>query len=246
MHIKKLYLAACLLCLIGAGGCSPKYYIPNTQNLPLIQEAKQINLTFAANGNQTEFQGAYGLDKQFALQANIARFSSQNEENGNGGAGNMIEAGPGYYRKLNRYFLAEAYGLLALGKMENHFPDTRDSLPATEGKISANITKWTLQPSISFVHKHCSISLSNRFSLLNYSRIDGSLYFEGVNEIQYLNQQKNHFLLEPAITARVGINKVKLQIQWMKSLNVNHRDFKQDDGMVSFGIYFNFNACKKD
>jgi len=242
--MNKSNIVAYLFCLIAVGGCSPKYYIPNTQNIPRIEEPKQVHLTFAGNGNQIEFQGAYGINNKLALQANMARFSSQNEENGNGGTGNMVEAGIGYYRKINRHFLADGYGILALGDMENHFPDTRDSLPDTEGKISAKITKWTLQPSFSYIHKYFSISLSNRFSLLNYSGIDGSLYFEGVNEIQYLNELKNHFLLEPALTARVGIRKVKLQLQWMKSINISHPDFKQEKGTFTIGLNFNFNACK--
>jgi hypothetical protein len=42
--------------------CSPKYYVPNTQNVPLIHAQGQTNLSVAGNGNQVEFQGAYGIN----------------------------------------------------------------------------------------------------------------------------------------------------------------------------------------
>ena len=34
-----------------------KYYVPNTQNVPLISERGETNLTLSGNGNQVEFQG---------------------------------------------------------------------------------------------------------------------------------------------------------------------------------------------
>ena len=62
-RINHLFSAAVLLVSVG---CSPKYYVPNTLNVPMIQAKGQTNLTVAGNANQVEFQGAYGLSGSVA------------------------------------------------------------------------------------------------------------------------------------------------------------------------------------
>lgn len=63
----KLIFAVTILVL---ASCSPKFYTPNTQNVPLLTEKGETNLTLAGNTNQVEFQGAYAVTQHFALQAN--------------------------------------------------------------------------------------------------------------------------------------------------------------------------------
>ena len=57
--------------------CGPKYYTPNTQNVPLITEKGETNISFLLNASEgnvggTELQGAYGLTSNIALQSNLA------------------------------------------------------------------------------------------------------------------------------------------------------------------------------
>ena len=139
-------------------GCDPKFYIPNTQNVPIIRAKGQSNLTVAGNGNQFEFQGAYGISDDLALQASGGFISPKNEDNGDGGSGKFIEAGLGYYRNLNPNLLVDAYGLIGFGTMENHFPNTLTSNPNTTGKIMANLTRFGIQPGISYHRNYFSIS----------------------------------------------------------------------------------------
>ena len=42
--------------------------MPNTQNVPLISERGETNLTLSGNGNQVEFQGAYGVSDKMAFE----------------------------------------------------------------------------------------------------------------------------------------------------------------------------------
>ena len=39
-------------------GCSPKYYVPNTHNVPLLEEKGQITLAVQGNINKFEVQKA--------------------------------------------------------------------------------------------------------------------------------------------------------------------------------------------
>jgi len=220
--------------------CSPKYYVPNTQNVPLIHAQGQTNLSVAGNGNQVEFQGAYGINDALALQLNGGLVIPQEEDNGNGGSGNVIEGGLGYYRNLNTNLLFDVYALVGFGSMKNDFPSTLPAFPNTTGKISANMLRVGLQPSISYHQKYFSISGSARIASLNYNNIEGSLIFDEEDQVDYLNDNKSNFLIEPALTLRGGLEKLKIQIQLAKSFNVSNSSFKQDDSLLSVGLNFNF------
>ncbi|HZV70884.1 MAG TPA: hypothetical protein VFG10_15115 [Saprospiraceae bacterium] len=220
--------------------CSPKYYIPTAQNIPLIDEKGKTNLTIAVGGNQFEFLGAYGLEDALALQVNGGVVVPPDEDNGNGGSGKFIEAGLGYYSNINDEFLFDAYGLLAFGTMENHFPTTVPDNPGTTGKISANLVRFSIQPSLNFHKKNFSISGSTRFMTLNYSDIKGSLIFDNADQVNYLKDQDLFFLLEPALTFKAGSEKIKFQFQLVTSINLTNDNFEQDDILLSMGLNYQF------
>lgn len=231
------FLATTLLLAVA---CSPKYYVPNTQNVPIISERGQTNLSVAGNGNQVEFQGAYGLNDALALQVNGALMRPKDDDNGNGGSGNLFEGGLGYYRNINSNFVFDTYGLIGVGKMENDFPSSVTTYPGTTGKISASMLRLGLQPSISFRQQYFSISGSVRVSSLTFSKVEGSLTFEDVDQVAYLRDNESNVLVEPALTIRGGLEKLKLQLQLAKSFNLSNSDFKQDDTLLSLGLNFNF------
>lgn len=226
--------------LLMSVGCSPKYYVPNTVNVPMIQAKGQTNLTVAGNGNQVEFQGAYGLGGSVAFQVNGGAVIPRDEDNGNGGSGRLLEAGVGVFRNVSPNVLFDVYALAGVGTVDNDFPTTVAANPGTTGKISADMTRFSLQPSLSAHGKRFSISGSARISSLRYRNVQGSLVFDGVNQVTYLNDNKSHFLLEPAVTLRAGGQKMRIQMQLVRSLNLTDSSFRQDDNLLSVGLNFNF------
>jgi hypothetical protein len=233
------YLCTAAVLLLSVG-CSPKYYVPNTLNVPLIEAKGQTSLTVAGNGNQVEFQGAYGLSNSVALQVNGGAVIPKDEDNGNGGSGRLLEAGLGVFRKVNSHILFDVYALVGMGTVDNDFPTTVTANPGTTGKISADLLRFSVQPSLSAQNKHVSISGSARVSNLRYRNVQGSLIFDGVNQVTYLNDNNSHFLLEPAVTLRAGRQKMRIQVQLVRSLNLTDSSFRQDDNLVSVGLNFNF------
>lgn len=225
---------------LGFASCNPKFYTPNTQNVPLISEKGETNLTLTGNGNQIEFQGAYGIGENVAIQANGGLFIPADQENGNGGGGKFIEIGTGYFKPITEHWIFEAYGLIGVGGFENHLPSTVNDNPQTKGDISANIFRVGIQPNFGYKSKYFSAALSSRFLNLMYNNIEGDLIFAGENQPKYLNDNASHFLIEPAITLRGGVEKVKLQLQFGLSLNLTNSDFKQDDSFMTIGLNFNF------
>ncbi len=232
-----LLVAAVLLVSVA---CSPKYYVPNTLNVPMIEAKSQTNLTVAGNANQVEFQGAYGLTDSLALQVNGGAVIPKDEDNGNGGSGRLLEAGLGYYRNVKPNVLFDIYAMAGVGTVDNDFPTAIAGNPGTTGKISADMSRFSLQPSISYHRRRISISGSARLSSLQYRNIEGSLIFAGENQVTYLTDNKSNFLFEPAVTLRVGGEKLRLQVQLVQSVNLSNSDFRQDKSLGTIGLNFNF------
>lgn len=231
-----LSMGSCLLF-----SCSPKYYSPNTQNVPLITEKNETNLTFAGNANQVEFQGAFGITNNIAIKANGGFFIPVDTEQGDGGSGRFFEFGGGYFRPIGENFVFETYGIVGFGTMENHFPSSVQANPQTRGNISANILRYGIQPNFGYKSKYFSAAISSRIVNLNYNNISGDLIFAGEDQLGYLNNNSSNFLVEPALTIKGGLERIKLQLQLGRSFNLSNQDFKQDFGFLTFGLNFNFN-----
>jgi hypothetical protein len=221
-------------------GCNPKYYSPNTQNVPLLSEKGEVNLSLSGNANQAEFQGAYAAGEHFALQANGGLFIPKDLENGDGGSGKFIEAGAGYFTPVSERFVFELYGLLGTGNVENDLRSRATTNPPTTGVISASVFRYGIQPNFGFKSKYFSAAVSSRIVSLNYSNIDGDLVFDGMNQRTYLSDNSTNFLFEPALTLRAGIEKLKFQLQIGRSFNLSNEDFRQDNGYATVGLNFRF------
>lgn len=236
------YLKTLIYALLGFGivSCNPKLYSPNTQNVPLISEKGQTNLTLSGNGNQVEFQGAYGIAENIAIQANGGLFIPSDLSNGNGGSGKFVEVGAGYFKPISDIWVFETYGVIGIGSFENHFPTTQSIAPETDGDISANILRVGIQPNFGYVSKHFSAAVSSRFVNVSYNKIEGDLIYQGDNLPQYLDENSSNFLIEPALTLKAGFEKIKLQLQYGYSLNLSNSSFRQDKSYLTVGLNFNF------
>ncbi len=226
--------------LLVSVGCSPKFYVPNTQNVPMISSRGQANVTIAGNGNQVEFQGAYGVSSSVALQVNAGLVVPKAEDNGDGGKGRLFEAGLGYFRNISPTVLFDVYALAGGGRMENGFPSTLSAHPTTTGRISADVLRFGVQPSMSVHRRRFSVSGSARISSLRYRNIQGDLVFGGEDQIDYLTDHKTSLLVEPALTLRFGSETFRIQAQVARSLNLTTSDFKQDESLATVGVHYRF------
>ena len=237
--MKKTIVSIVLVAFV-ATGCSPLFYTPNTQNVPLLTHKDDKNIMFAGNDNQLELQGAYALTDAFAIQANGGLFLPRKEDNGDGGSGKFFELGGGYFTPVMDNFVFEAYGLLGFGTMENNFPSTQEDNPDSKGDISANVFRVGIQPNFGYKTKHFEVALSSRIVSLMYNNIEGDLIYKGKSQIDYLNDNKSNFLLEPALTIRGGLEKIKLQLQYGYSHNLSNSTFRQDNSFLTIGLRYSF------
>ncbi len=235
-NLNLLLISASLLSLTA---CNPKYYTPNTQNVPLISKKGGSNLTLAGNANQLEFQGAYGVTENIAVQLNAGLFKPAKLSNGNTGSGNLVEIGAGYFKPLENNFVFETYAILGFGSMKNDLPSAITTNPPTTGKISANISRIGIQPNFGYKTKNFSAAISSRFVNINYNKIEGDLIFGSEDQVAYLKRNSSNFLIEPALTLRGGFENIKLQLQYGYSLNVSNSTFRQDKSYATLGVSFN-------
>lgn len=237
--MKKAFPFIAIACL-GIVGCSPKYYVPSTQNVPLLSEKGQLDLNVNGNQNQVGFQSAYAATKGLALQLNGALVIPADDDNGNGGSGSFVEIGAGYFRPITDHLVFETYGIFGAGGMRNHFPNSVVDHPGTDGRISATHYRYGLQPDFGYRSKHFFAGVSARFMGVTYTDIQGSLMFDGKDQANYLRNNSTIFLIEPAITLKAGFEWIKVQLQAGYSINASHIEFPQDRIHASIGLNFQF------
>ena len=140
------------------------------------------------------------------------------------------------FENVNGPLSFEAYGLLGVGDVENHFPSTLAANPGTTGTIEGDVVRYGVQGAFGLTTSYFDLIFSTRISSLNYNGITGSLVFGGEDQVAYLNRETRHTLLEPAATMRFGAEYLKIQIQVGKSHNLTTSDFPQDEGHFSLGV----------
>lgn len=238
MRAHATFIRLLLPASLALGACAPKYYAPNTQNVPLLTRDGDYSAAFAVGDSRVELQGAYAITEALAVMVNAARFDKPDDEQGDGGEGGLLEVGFGYLRPLDEHFHFGVFGLVGGGDLENHFPSTLSANPGTTGILEAKLTRFGVQPLVGFRSKYVEGAASLRVVGLRYSDIDGSLVFGGEDQVQMLSSQSEHTLLEPALTLRAGVETVKLQLQLGWSVNKSHGSFRQDEGHLTAAVVY--------
>ncbi|MDD2412016.1 MAG: hypothetical protein RBS19_01855 [Bacteroidales bacterium] len=238
--MKNYRLLIIIFATLGIASCSPKFYTPNSHNVPLLSEKGEASLTLTGNGNQLEFQGAYAITNHIAIKADGGIFSPSDINNGNGGSGKFGELGVGYFTPIHENWIFETYGIVGYGGFENHMPSTQENYPSTKGNISAKLLRVGIQPNFGFKSKYFSAAVSSRIVNLSYNNIKGDLIYRDISQTQYLKNNSSHFLVEPALTLRGGTESFKLQLQYGYSFNLTNKSFKQDVMFLTAGINVNF------
>jgi hypothetical protein len=236
--MRRISLALVALASLAASGCSPRYYAPNTHNVPQLTRAGDFSGAFTFGASRGELQGAYAFTPNVAAMINAAAFDQADDEQGDGGQGGILELGLGYTTPFADRFHFSVFGLVGGGNVENHFPSTLASNPGTTGILEAKLARYGVQPSIGFRSTYFEAIGSVRVLGLRYSDVSGSLVFANEDQVQSLRSQTSHTLLEPAITLRGGFETWKLQLQLGWSKNKGHSNFRQEDGYLTAGVVY--------
>ncbi len=235
MKTIKLLLAVICTCMLLVS-CSPVYYAPNSCNVPLMQEKGDLTIQGSRN-----FEAGKDLQVSYAASKNIGVLLNymdiKESASGNFGEGNMTEFGIGYYSKASKTAVLEIFAIAGKGSLEHSFSDSQE----TGGDLTADINKYAIQGNFGFRNKILEFAISVKPTYIHYSNIVGDLKFENENQIDFLNQNDELFLIESALIARLGFKSFKLQAQAGSSSVDDKSRFGKRSNYLAVGMFINFN-----
>jgi hypothetical protein len=222
--------------ILAAAACNPIYYSPATQNVSLLAERGDLAGALAVGESRFEGQGAFAITSSIGVQLNAGKYDPDDLDNGDGGSGSYVEAGVGWFGRRSDRFRWEVYGVVGTGDFENHRPSSVASNPGTTGNIEGKVLRVGIQPAAGFIWPYFEVAGSARLASIKYSDVEGSFRFQGADQIARLRSNDSYTLIEPALTLRGGLPRVKLQFQLARSVNVTESEFEQDDGLLTIAI----------
>jgi hypothetical protein len=240
--MQKVHLLLWGVALLGITACGPKYYIPNTQNMPLFTHKGEKNFNFSANLGQAELMSAMAVGNNTGVMLNASKFGA--------GPSGFMEIGLGHFHVNDKNWIFETYGLAGIGTIEYRYQNDDIVGPLLfwpilftengKGSMRARTTRFAVQQNIGFKGKNISNSFSLRAGVLNYSNIKGDLQINDRNEVRYLKSHDSQVLFEPAYTVKFGSDQINFQTQVGASFNLTQASFPQRNFWFTAGMNLRF------
>lgn len=232
--------------------CIHSYYVPNAQNVPLFSEKGEFQFSGQIGSGEfsssREIQTAVAITNNIGLAANYMNTNDGNLDKDDYTKGNYLEAAIGYFRPTNKKGIFEIYGGFGNGRQHHSykFIDIDYEVVSTiYNKADLSYTKLYLQPAYGFNFNICQLAFSTRFSSLSFNKPTSDINRDWNIYRNLLSlSDKNHILLEPAITFRIGWEIIKAQVQYSYSgyLNNDNLDlFDKQHISIGFVFYLNKN-----
>ena len=225
-------------------GCSPVYYAPDVQHVPLHKEAGEIRLSGGfsqgADVTYTDFQGSIAILDNIAVMSS-AMYADYGEHEDKAfsecsGEGHQLSLGMGYFRSFG-LLIFETYAGMGLGRVKNYHE--------YQGFSDMKYTQPFIQPSVGVKINHIELAFSIRFNHLDYYNIKTrDLDIENQKKIDTIEKSGEYWFWEPALTARLGFPNIKLQAQIRTSENFNRNFDYRESIMISLGVIFEFDLSK--
>jgi len=245
-----------LVCLVAA--CNPYYYSSNVQVSPLFKEKGEARVNaniLLADGNEEpsvlfnglNVQGAYAFTNHWGAFVNL--MSGTNIDDKLFSATNGVKYGElalGYFKPVgeSEKFIFEVYGGYGKGVLHNNYSIS----DATNTIAKIGVDKLFIQPGIGLRKKNIEISMTTR---VTYVANDfktapdyAVMHDYDIRDYEYALKNKNPLYLEPAFNFRVGGERLKFNMNFVRPLNVTYSEYKQQTYALTFGIQYAFNLKK--
>jgi hypothetical protein len=227
------------------------YYSPDVQNVPLFKEKNEFSGLIAGSfgevNNCLEVQAGYSFPGHVALVTNYMTGGNNHstEHITDFSKIHYFEGACGYYKALKDNGVFEIYGGYGNGSESHAFTYVEYIDPLTwrknqDGTADMSFSKLFIQPDVGLKIKWLEGAFSLRISNLNYSGININNTVYHLEELNNLKLNSNSWLIEPAITCRMGSKSVKGQVQLVFSRNLTNSALLFEKFRINFGLYFNF------
>jgi len=202
-------------------GCAP-VYIPNVVNTPLLSNKGEIQAAINTGSSGFDPQIAFAITDNIGVMVNGSFRNSTSDTSNNYHKHNFGEIGLGYYKKIN---LNSRFGIYSgLGYGEVNVVD-ESAIFASYSNIYSY--RFFIQPEYGTSGKIVDFGIASRFVFLNIHQAS----------ISYTK-----YYVEPAITARFGLEHFKFSMQFGYSIPLNNNyTVDYNPFMFSFGLHANIN-----
>jgi hypothetical protein len=232
-----------LFCALILEGCAHSYYLPSNHNVPLFTEKNEFHGSISIGGTPllsgSDIQAALALTDHLAIMTNYSSSKYANDsDDKNQANGKYLEGAAGYFNLFDRFCVFEVYGGFGYSSQYHEYYDALHNYTYL-GKSDFTFTKSFLQPSIGLTFNAFDIALTSGFSRINFNKLNYSVdqnssYYA---ELDMISRNRTSFLFEPAITIRGGWKFLKLQFQYIRSINLSTDALNFEPIKYSFGIY---------
>ena len=230
--------------------CTHYHYATNTNNVPLLKEARQgkINMAYFAADEVDgfEFKSSYATGKHVGVMANITAGGGKEGDShieDDRGSGYYMEGGIGWFTPIqNSGLIFETYAGVGTGSIKNHY--------APSEHTQTSFTKYFLQPAFGYSTKGFEVAFSSKISAVHLRVNPGTVISIGANpqdymDIQYLKAHPTSIIWEPGLTLRGGFKNMLVSLDLTVSQNLSH-SWKQEPSGFAFGICLPFNMPKNN
>lgn len=234
--MKKNLILIFLVPIFVVTSCNRVYYIPSTQNVPLLTESTDFRLSGTATFGQSfigaDFQVAYSPIKHLGIMANGFWGSEDGEDvfqTTNLNTGRFLEFGLGGYYPISDFSTFEAYGGYGKGTINYSW--------SFNNPTAINYDRIFMQFTAGIKQDIFEIAITDRFSFVNYTNISQLEKHSSFNDY-YKNvpTRSNYLFQEPSVTLRVGFPLIKYQTQIQRNFQMTGSDLAHNTYVVSLGF----------
>ena len=248
--MKALFVLACSILLQSCIILTPVMQYSVDQNVPLISEKGEGQISVSTGTEMIGIQGAYGITNSISAMGNFSDGINAIYLDGDGEGITAIDNGlrqsgelaVGYHYSISPHILFEIYGGAERYyrsysySVYNQYADT----------FSTNITKPFIQLDLGILdNKKNGLGLSCKFGELifdHYSdKLTGTYYMYGNSLYQPIGYS-TRLIIEPCITYRVGGRDISCQMQFGATFTPTGNGFPLGitDMFVSIGVQARF------
>ncbi len=240
---QKLLLIALLIAFLSS--CKIMY-VPNNQNIPMLEEKGDIK----ANLGFKDLQLAYGITDHIGIMAN--GYYNKNEWTANTEISNnkylyeylstrsLIEGGLGYYSALGGAGRFEVYGGAGYGKVNFDYDLLENGTQTETNTFKVDMMRIFIQPAIGMQSDNFGFAFSTRLASLTFSNINYTGYTQAELEDEGLHELEDDMFMfiEPAITLRAGFRYIQLQFQPYYNMRLSGpSSINSKTYGLNFGVY---------
>jgi hypothetical protein len=249
-----------LTLLLLVSGCSypHMYHSPNMMSVPLFNDKGQFSFMPAASfgtvNTSFEMQAAFSLPAHIALGANLMTGGRDNSEEDYDDFSkyNYFEGFGGFYTSFKDVGVFEIYAGYGEGGERHTFAyndwDWGSGGWVQDGTAEMKFSGFFIQPDIGIRLKTIEAAFALRLSRIDFKEVT----FQGqhpeygrLGELEYLDENRTNWLIEPGFTFRGGHDPVKFQIQAVFSPNLSNPDQQFEHFRFNMGINIRFGGKKK-